>query len=365
MIDPQPIVLVGFGLRLEPLDLHHEQALREAACDGELWNLRVTSVPEPTKVRAYIETAQAGCAAGHRIAWAVIDQTSNRLLGSSSYHDILRDVDRVEIGYTWYRKSVQRSSVNTACKLLLMQHAFDTLGCKVVGWRTDIFNFASQRAIEKLGASRDGVVQHNALRRDGTVRDTVMYSLLRADWPTVKVQLTARMARLQTNPVFNVPRAIELVSIDESNVNAILRLKPGANGSNMVAANGSSIAQAQFSKNARQFGVQLRAQENQEAKLIGYLLLWDPTVFAQTKEPQNRLYVWRLMIDFQFQGLGYGAQVMRKVQAMAQTLPGITEVTLSRSLLEQNPAPFYKKMGFNETGVIEDGEAEMIWKVPV
>mgnify|MGYP001477507525 CR=1 FL=1 len=183
------VTLRGRGLRLEPLAVDHEAGLREAAADGQLWNLRVTSVPEPENTRAYIETALQMRSEGHRFAFAVIDEASGRVLGSSSYHDILPAVKRVEIGYTWYARSVQRTLVNTTAKLLLMTHAFETLGCHVVGWRTDNFNFASQRAIERLGARKDGVIRGHALRRDGTIRDTVMYSMRAGEWPEAKAQL--------------------------------------------------------------------------------------------------------------------------------------------------------------------------------
>jgi RimJ/RimL family protein N-acetyltransferase len=177
------------GVRLEPLALSHEAGLAAAAADGELWNLRITSVPEPTQTRAYIESALQMRAEGHRLAFAVVDDATGRVLGSTSYHDIVPALKRVEIGWTWYAASVQRSHVNTAAKLMMMRHAFETLGCAVVGWRTDNFNFASQRAIERLGAKRDGVIRHHALRRDGTVRDTVMYSMLAGEWPEAKAQL--------------------------------------------------------------------------------------------------------------------------------------------------------------------------------
>ena len=186
-IRPQP--LCRNGVRLEPLTLAHEHGLRTAAADGQLWRLRVTGVPAPAQTRAYIETALSMRAAGTRLAFAVVDEASARVLGSTSYHDIVPDIGRVEIGYTWYAQSVQRTHVNTVCKLLLMGHAFDTLGCAVIGWRTDIFNHASQRAIERLGARRDGVIRHHALRRDGTVRDTVMYSMLAGEWPEARAQL--------------------------------------------------------------------------------------------------------------------------------------------------------------------------------
>ena len=185
----QPLVMCQNGVRLEPLSLAHEEGLRAAAADGTLWKLRITSVPEPQDTRAYIETALQMRADGHRFAFAVRDDATGEVLGSTSFHDILPAVKRVEIGYTWYRKSVQRSHVNTTCKLLMMGHAFDQLGCNVVGWRTDNFNFASQRAIERLGAKKDGVIRGHALRRDGTIRDTVMYSMRAGEWPEARAQL--------------------------------------------------------------------------------------------------------------------------------------------------------------------------------
>ena len=191
----EPITLQGPGVRLEPLALEHEAGLRAAAADGELWNNRVTSVPEPEQTRAYIETALQMREQGSRFAFAVVDEASARVLGCTSFHDILPAVQRVEIGYTWYAQSVQRTHVNTSCKLLMMGHAFDTLRCAVVGWRTDNYNFASQRAIERLGAKKDGVIRHHALRRDGTVRDTVMYSMTAGEWPEARAQLLYLLAR--------------------------------------------------------------------------------------------------------------------------------------------------------------------------
>ena len=185
----EPITLSARGVSLVPLALAHESGLREAAADGELWNIRVTSVPEPQDTRKYIEDALAMRAAGNRFPFAVIDDSSGKVMGSSSYHDIVPAIGRLEIGWTWYAKSHQRSHVNSTCKLLLMTHAFEALGCHVVGWRTDNFNFASQAAIERLGAKKDGVLRGHALRRDGTIRDTVMYSLRSGEWPEVRAQL--------------------------------------------------------------------------------------------------------------------------------------------------------------------------------
>ena len=195
-----PTVLNAGGVRLEPLALSHEDGLRAAAADGQLWTIRVSSVPEPRETRAYIETALRMHGEGTRLAFAVIDDASGTVLGSTSYHDIVPALRRVEIGYTWYRRSVQRTHVNTTCKLLMMGHAFDALGCAVVGWRTDNYNFASQRAIERLGARRDGVIRHHALRRDGTVRDTVMYSMTAGEWPEARAQLLYLRARHGAGP---------------------------------------------------------------------------------------------------------------------------------------------------------------------
>ncbi len=185
----EPITLADRGIELVPMGLEHEEGLRAAATDGALWNLRITSVPEPDAVRSYIETALEMRAAGNRFAFVVREAASGTVLGSSSYHDILDSVRRVEIGYTWYAKRCQRTHVNTTCKLLMMGHAFDALGCHVVGWRTDNFNFASQRAIERLGARLDGVIRGHAMRRDGTIRDTVLYSMRSGEWPEARAQL--------------------------------------------------------------------------------------------------------------------------------------------------------------------------------
>ena len=191
----EPVTLADRGITLAPMGLEHETGLQSAAADGELWNIRVTSVPAPHETRQYIEQALAMREMGNRFPFVVLETATGKVLGSSSYHDIVPAIKRLEIGYTWYAKSVQRSHVNTTCKLLLMTHAFETLGCHVVGWRTDNFNFASQAAIERLGAKKDGVIRGHALRRDGTIRDTVMYSLLSGEWPEVKAQLLYSLNR--------------------------------------------------------------------------------------------------------------------------------------------------------------------------
>ena len=190
MLNVQPVTLTDGRIRLEPLTLDHVDALKAAAADGELWKLRVTSVPDPDDTRGYVERALAMREQGHRLPFVVVDlENDGRIVGSTSYHDIVPAIDRLEIGWTWYAKSTQRSHVNTCAKLLLLVHAFETLKARLVGWRTDNYNFASQQAIERLGARKDGVLRHHAVRRDGTVRDTVMYSVAAGEWPEIKAHL--------------------------------------------------------------------------------------------------------------------------------------------------------------------------------
>ena len=195
MIALAPVTLEGHGVRLEPLAAAHAPALADAAADGRLWELWYTAVPEPNRVEEYIASALAGQAAQHMLPWVVRELTSNQIVGSTRYHDVVAPVDRVEIGYTGYAQRWQKTHVNTSCTMLLLGHAFETVGCKVVGLRTDNFNFASQRAIEALGAKKDGVIRHHWARRDGTVRDTVMYSILATEWPGVKRHLELRLSR--------------------------------------------------------------------------------------------------------------------------------------------------------------------------
>jgi N-acetyltransferase len=195
VIEPRPVLLEAHGVRLEPLNRSHCDGLAGAAADGRLWELWFTSVPEPAGTEAWVASALAGQEAGHMLSWAVRDVGSDTVIGSTRYHDIVPAIDRVEIGYTWYGQRWQRSHVNTACKLMLLTHAFEALGCQVVGLRTDRFNVRSQRAIEALGAMKDGVLRHHQARRDGTVRDSVMYSILAAEWPDVRRHLQLRLAR--------------------------------------------------------------------------------------------------------------------------------------------------------------------------
>ncbi|MBV8371751.1 MAG: GNAT family N-acetyltransferase [Candidatus Eremiobacteraeota bacterium] len=196
----EAVALEGYGVLLQPLTREHAAGLCAAAVDGELWNLWYTIVPHPDQVEQYIDQALEGFANGTMLPWAVVDARSFRVLGSTRYHDILADVDRVEIGFTWYARQAQGTRVNAACKLLLMTHAFETLGCAVVGLRTDNFNLRSQAAIERLGAKRDGTIRHHQRRKDGSVRDSVMYSVLASEWPDVKRNLLFRLSEFSQRP---------------------------------------------------------------------------------------------------------------------------------------------------------------------
>jgi RimJ/RimL family protein N-acetyltransferase len=195
VIQPKAVTLERDGIRLEPLSPEHHDGLVAAASDGNLWELWFTSVPQPGAVLTYIRDAVRGQSEGHMLPWAVRDLKTNAIIGSTRYHDIVAAIDRVEIGYTWYAARCQRTNVNTTCKLLLLEHAFETLGCGVVGLRTDNFNFRSQKAIEALGAKKDGVLRRHQARRDGTVRDSVMYSILKEEWRDVRRHLELRLAR--------------------------------------------------------------------------------------------------------------------------------------------------------------------------
>jgi RimJ/RimL family protein N-acetyltransferase len=188
-----PLVLQNDYVALEPLTLDHVAGLEQAAADGELWNLRVTYVPPPDAMRAYIEGALAMQASGDSLPFAVRDKRDGAIAGSTRYYGFQPDVPRVLIGYTWYGASRQRTHVNTACKLLLAGHAFGTLGCAAVGWETDILNTRSQQAIERLGAHRDGVLRQHKRRHDGTIRDSVEYSVIAAEWPEMHSRLAAKL----------------------------------------------------------------------------------------------------------------------------------------------------------------------------
>lgn len=191
-----PVLLRDAHVALEPLSLDHVPALEAAAADGELWKLWFTSVPAPGQVAAYVEKALEGQRDGTMLPFVVREPGSGEIVGSTRYYDITPELPRLAIGYTWYARRWQKSHLNTACKRLLLAHAFDTLGCVAVLLHTDHRNLDSQRAIERLGAHRDGVLRADRRRPDGSLRDTVCYSILDREWGDVSRWLELRLARL-------------------------------------------------------------------------------------------------------------------------------------------------------------------------
>ena len=183
-----PVTLSANQVRLEPLALQHEAGLRQAVQDGELWKILVTTAPAPEDVAHYIQAAL-----NTRMAFAVVDETTGEVVGTTAFYQPDADIRRVYIGYTLYCQSAWRTRINTTCKYLLLSHAFDTLGCRVVCWETDSLNTRSQAAIERLGAKKDGVLRCHKIRKDGTLRDTVAYSMLREEWAGVKKALAWRL----------------------------------------------------------------------------------------------------------------------------------------------------------------------------
>ena len=195
-MSPTPTRLQDEHVVLEPLSLDHVPALEAAAADGELWNLWFTSVPPPGQARSYVEKALQAQTDGLMLPFAVREQTSGEIVGTTRYYDIVPDPPRLAIGYTWYARRWQKSHLNTACKRLLLRHAFETLDRVAVELHTDHRNLDSQRAIERLGAHRDGVLRAHKRRPDGTLRDTVCYSILASEWPDVDRWLGLRLHRL-------------------------------------------------------------------------------------------------------------------------------------------------------------------------
>ncbi|HXD36177.1 MAG TPA: GNAT family N-acetyltransferase [Rhodanobacter sp.] len=194
-----PIRLQDDYVVLEPLSLDHVPALEAAAADGELWNLRVTSVPAPGQAQGYVEKALRGLADGHMLPFAIRERRSGDIVGSTRYYEIDAALPRLAIGYTWYAKRWQKSHLNTACKRLLLEHAFEVMDCVAVAFHTDELNEDSQRAIERLGAQREGVLRAHKRRTDGSLRHTVCFSIVAEEWPNVANWLGMRLDRLCPN----------------------------------------------------------------------------------------------------------------------------------------------------------------------
>ncbi len=189
----EPVELSGAHVRLEPLSMDHHDALAAAAADGELWRLWYTSIPKPAQMSAEIERRLGLQEDGTMLPFAVVDPRTNQAAGMTTFMNIDATSRRLEIGSTWYRKSVQRTPLNTECKLLLLRHAFETLDCIAVEFRTSSFNLQSRRAIERIGAKLDGVLRKHARHTNGTLRDTYVYSIIAAEWPAVRAYLEHRL----------------------------------------------------------------------------------------------------------------------------------------------------------------------------
>ena len=187
---PDDFALSLTGVRIEPLNLGHHDDLVQACQDGALWTLNYANVPSPDKMADYI---MLGLNTADRIAFAVIDERIGKAIGTTSFHDILPACQRLEIGYTWYAQSVWRTHINTTCKFLLLQYAFEQLGYRTVGLRASLDNVRSQTAIERLGAKKDGIIRGHRIYKDGKISDTVMYSMTANEWQDVKPNLLSRL----------------------------------------------------------------------------------------------------------------------------------------------------------------------------
>jgi RimJ/RimL family protein N-acetyltransferase len=192
----QPIILAGEHVELRPLSPDHAEGLRAAVAEGELWTLWYTAIPSPDEMDGEIARRLRLQDAGSMVPFTVVERPSGRIVGMTTYMNIDAAGPRVEIGSTWYGQSVQRSPLNTEAKLLLLSHAFDTLGCLAVEFRTHFFNQQSRRAIERLGAKLDGILRHHMRAKNGTLRDTCVYSIVAPEWPTVHAHLRAKLGRL-------------------------------------------------------------------------------------------------------------------------------------------------------------------------
>ncbi len=192
---PSEVTLTGNHVIVEPLQMHHEGDLKEAAADGELHRLWYTTIPTPEGVGAEIERRLALRESGSMLPFAIVDKASGRAVGMTTYMHIDAVTKRVEIGSTWYRNAAQRGPLNTECKFMLLQHAFEMLDCVAVEFRTHHINSQSRRGIERLGAKLDGILRAHMLLANGTLRDTAVYSIIACEWPTVKAHLTWQMEK--------------------------------------------------------------------------------------------------------------------------------------------------------------------------
>ncbi|TGK07638.1 N-acetyltransferase [Leptospira semungkisensis] len=190
---PKPVTLSGNLVELVPLQLAHTEALSEAVKDGELWKLWFTNIAPPEEMQSWIQKALDEQKVHSSVPFAVIRKSDGKVLGSTRFMNIEKEARRLEIGATWYCKSVQKTLINTECKLLLLQHAFEVVDCIAVEFRTHFFNSQSRKAIERLGAKLDGILRNHRISKNGTLRDTAVYSIIQSEWPTVKSNLQFKL----------------------------------------------------------------------------------------------------------------------------------------------------------------------------
>ena len=194
----EPVTLTGRHATLLPLAREHEAAVKAAAADGELWRLWYTSVPSPENTSSWIDAALAMRENQGAMPFVIRDNATGEVVGSTRYFNVDAVHRRLEIGHTWHAKRAQRTAINTECKLMLLTHAFEALGCIAVEFRTHFFNFRSREAIERLGAKQDGILRNHHIMPDGTLRDTVVFSIIAGEWPSVKRHLAFKLG---TDPI--------------------------------------------------------------------------------------------------------------------------------------------------------------------
>jgi N-acetyltransferase len=346
-------IIEGYGLRLEPLGLQHEVGLRVAAADGELWKLRYAGVTEPENMRRWIEEAIRQHTDRKRVPFAIVEMGTGRVLGTASYCEFKPHTQRIEIGELWLAQSMQRTWANTACHLLMLGCAFDALKAQCVGWRSDVLNNTAHAAFERLGARREGTVSHFAKRRDESVMDVVLHGMRHDEWLRHKPKLIERLAKGATPPKLALPRFAPLRTLKPEQINALARLDPGAGKSRFVAANGITIANTLGHENA-----ELMAILDGDAP-VGLMLMYDPgnNPDEATKDgaAADTLVLWRLMVDFRYQGRGFGKAALEEFVRQATLRPSIHQMRLSHLPGEGSAAPLFEAFGFAYNGE-QDGD---------
>jgi N-acetyltransferase len=346
-------VIEGYGLRLEPLSIDHEPSLRVAAADGELWKLRYVQVPEPEKLRRWIDQALRLYVDRKRVPFALIEISSGRVLGTASFCELMPQTHRLEIGELWVAQSMHRTWVNTACHLLMLGCAFDMLQAQCVGWRSDVLNNAAHAAFERLGARREGLLSQFMRRKDDSVADVVLHGMRLEDWPRLKARMVDRLAKGAKPVRPPAPRFVPLRTLRPQQIDALAKLDPGAGKARFVVPNGVTIANTLAHENAVLIGI-LDADTP-----VGMLLLYDPANNPDEAQHDgaaaDTLVLWRLMVDFRHQGKGFGKAAIEEFVRQATLRPSIHQLRLSHLPGEGSAGPLFEAFGFTYNGE-QDGE---------